>query len=152
MLGSGLSIYAFRGHEPCCLALIAGWLMGENMKDHYVEVSGGRREGRRKEQVNCMPRAVRSFLSSPFFQRFLRFKPRLVSWPCIPPFGCFLQVTGGTVGTIFFAAASSRPSRRTRAFETHPYPRPHPHNRHREHLPQRPRCPHLLYPLPGVIR
>lgn len=62
--------------------------------DHSVEVSGGRREGWRKEQVNCMPRAVRSFLSSPFFQRFLRFKSRFVSWPCILPFGRFPQVTG----------------------------------------------------------
>lgn len=48
MLGSGLSIYAFRRHEPCCLALIAGWLMGENMKDGSL-CGGVRRTARGPE-------------------------------------------------------------------------------------------------------
>lgn len=49
MLGSGLSIYAFRRHEPCCLALIAGWLMGENMKDGSL-CGGVRRTARGPEE------------------------------------------------------------------------------------------------------
>lgn len=78
MLGSELSIYAFRRHEPCCLALVGASLVGENMMDDAGSSTlwwrcpaDGARAGGRSSGF-CMPRAVRSFLSSPFFWRFLR--------------------------------------------------------------------------------
>lgn len=95
MLGSGLSIYAFRRHEPCCLALIAGWLMGENMKDGSL-CGGVRRTARGPEEGASELHAESCEVISvvPIFPAFPAFQAPFRLLALHPPFGCFPQVTG----------------------------------------------------------
>lgn len=95
MLGSGLSIYAFRRHEPCCLALIAGWLMGKNMKDGSL-CGGVRRTARAPEEGASELHAESCEVISvvPIFPAFPAFQAPFRLLALHPPFGCFPQVTG----------------------------------------------------------
>lgn len=61
--------------------------------DHSVEVSGGRREGRR-EQVNLHAESCEVISVVPIFPAFPAFQAPFRLLALHPPFGCFPQVTG----------------------------------------------------------